>query len=111
MLYKRKNTRIYDYTYTQLFPFHVIESPYTNSESSTFIHSKVYLIDDKIAYLGSLNFTYSGTKNNHETRVRTTDIEAIEQLRSMFNELPNEPSLPKKSITEWGRQIYPEPIN
>lgn len=77
---KIKNERIYSYHYAQLFPFKVFISNDPNQQIATFIHSKIYLIDDAIAYLGSLNFTVSGTKHNYETRIRTTDQNAIKEI-------------------------------
>ena len=111
-LYKNKilNKRIYSYWYSQLFPFKVYLSPY-KSDSDTFIHSKIYLIDDKIAYLGSLNFTSSGTKNNYETRIRTEDPNAIKEIKEEIYQLLNYSHLPERDIQSWGSQLYYEPIN
>ncbi len=112
-LYKNKikNKQIYSYWYSQLFPFKVYMSPNTTDESDTFIHSKIYLIDNKIAYLGSLNFTSSGTKHNYETRVRTEDQNAIEEIKEEIHKLLNHSHLPERNIQIWGKQLYSEPIN
>lgn len=108
---KIKNERIYSYWYSQLFPFKVYMSPYESDQSSTFIHSKIYLIDDKIAYLGSLNFTSSGTKYNYESRIRTEDSNAIKEIKDEIYQLLNYSHLPEKNIQNWGRELYNEPIN
>lgn len=108
---KIKNKRIYSYWYSQLFPFKVYMSPETNELSDTFIHSKIYLIDDQIAYLGSLNFTASGTKHNYETRIRTTDSNAIKEIKDELYQLLNHSNLPERDIQYWGGQLYKEPIN
>ena len=108
---KIKNKRIYTYWYSQLFPFKVYMSPDTTEESDTFIHSKIYLIDDQIAYLGSLNFTSSGTKHNYETRIRTEDPNAIKGIKEEFDRLMNHSRLPERDIQMWGKQLYKEPIN
>lgn len=105
------NKRIYNYWYSQLFPFKVFISPYQSKASNTFIHSKIYIIDDKIAYLGSLNFTSSGTKHNYETRIRTEDLNAIRELKFEFNHLWNDFKIPERDIQAWGSHLYPEPIN
>lgn len=112
-LYKNKikNTRIYSYWYSQFFPFKVYLSPDTTEWSDTFIHGKIYLIDDQIAYLGSLNFTASGTKHNYETRIRTTDPNAIKEIKNELNQLLNHSDLPERDIQDWGKQLYKEPIN
>lgn len=112
-IYKRKIKlkRIYSYWYSQLFPFKVYLSPRKNYLSDTFIHSKIYLIDDKIAYLGSLNFTASGTKHNYETRIRTEDPKAIHEIKEEISHLLNHSHLPEIDIQMWGKQLYREPIN
>ncbi|WP_343521864.1 phospholipase D-like domain-containing protein [Pedobacter sp.] len=108
-LYKAKirKLQIYSYYYTQLFPFKV----YIADEKTSLIHSKIYLIDDQIAYMGSLNFTQSGTHFNHETRIRTTDINAIREIRKEIDLLFEHPYLPVADLQLWGKQIYIEPIN
>lgn len=108
---KIKNKRIYSYWYTQLFPFKVYMSPDRTNLSDTFIHGKIYLIDDKIAYLGSLNFTASGTKHNYETRVRTEDVDAIKEIKEEIYQLFNHSHLPERDIQYWGTQLYKEPKN
>tara|TARA_R110002050_G_C8818893_1_gene504254 strand:- start:36 stop:803 length:768 start_codon:yes stop_codon:yes gene_type:complete len=112
-LYKNKikNKRIYSYWYSQLFPFKVYMSPDESDQSDTFIHSKIYLIDDQIAYLGSLNFTSSGTKHNYETRIRTEDPNAIKEIKDEIYQLMNHSHLPERDIQFWGKQLYKEPIN
>ncbi|GET26140.1 phospholipase D-like domain-containing protein [Prolixibacter sp. NT017] len=108
---KIKNQRIYHYWYSQLFPFKVYMSPDTSFQSDTFIHSKIYLIDDHIAYLGSLNFTSNGTTHNYETRIRTTDTSAIKKIKEEIDQLMNHSHLPERDIQMWGKQLYREPIN
>lgn len=108
---KIKNKRIYSYWYSQLFPFKVYLSPDKSNRSDTFIHSKIYLIDDQIAYLGSLNFTSSGTKHNYETRIRTEDSSAIKAIKNEIHQLLNNSPLPERDIQSWGRKLYKEPIN
>ncbi len=108
---KIKNKRIYNYSYSQLFPFKVYMSPEKHVDSDTFIHSKIYLIDDTIAYMGSLNFTASGTKQNYETRIRTTDVEAVNKIKNEFYNLFHHSDIPEVNIQYWGSRLYKEPIN
>lgn len=105
------NKKIYLYNYVQLFPFKVYLSPQTTKSSDTFIHSKIYIIDDSIAYLGSLNFTSSGTKFNYETRIKTTDKAAVDKILEEFFWLFNDSNLPERDLQNWGRELYDEPIN
>jgi phosphatidylserine/phosphatidylglycerophosphate/cardiolipin synthase-like enzyme len=106
---KAKKTVVYTYKYHQLFPFKVYQSSKDN-----FIHSKIYIIDDTIAYLGSLNFTYAASKTNHETRIRTEDSDALEAILEAFSQLMNNTTKNKrfaKNIQDWGKELYSEPIN
>jgi phosphatidylserine/phosphatidylglycerophosphate/cardiolipin synthase-like enzyme len=78
---KKKKDKSVSLQLQTAFSFKVFVSPNSgNSTNKTFIHSKIYIIDDEIAYLGSLNFTGSGVKDNHETRIRTTDPEAVAKI-------------------------------
>ena len=108
---KINRTRIYTYSYSQLFPFKVYLSPYKSNQSSSFIHSKIFIIDDKIAYLGSMNFTISGLFHNHETVVWTSDSKALQNIISEFESLMYHSNQPEMDIQLWGSQIYEEPIN
>lgn len=107
-----KSKRIYHYTYKQLFPFKVFISPNNgNSFNKTFIHSKIYVIDDEIAYMGSLNFTAKGIKDNHETRIRTADPNAVAGIVEEVNKIFFNSNLAERDLQFWGSQLYPEPIN
>jgi len=107
-----KNKRIYHYTYKQLFPFKVFISPNNgNSFNKTFIHSKIYVIDNEIAYMGSLNFTGKGIKDNHETRIRTADPNAVAKIVEEVNEIFFNSNLAERDLQFWGSQLYSEPIN
>lgn len=107
-----KNKKIYKYSYRQLFPFKVFVSPNkTNSFNKTFIHSKIYVIDNEIAYLGSLNFTGSGVKENHETRIRTADPNAVNKIVEEINHLFYHSQMAERDIQFWGSQLYGEPVN
>lgn len=108
---KYNNKRIYHYSYSQLFPFKVFMSPDKHPHSDTFIHGKIYIIDDAIVYMGSLNLTISGTKHNYETRIRTTDYEAIKKVKDEFYDLFYNSSIPEVNIQSWGSYLYQEPIN
>ncbi len=108
---KIKEKRIYSYWYSKLFPFKVYMSPDRTNLSDTFIHGKIYLIDDEIVYLGSLNFTSAGTESNYETRIRTTDPNLVNAVMEEFNHLMNHSNLPEKDIQFWGKRLYMEPIN
>jgi len=108
---KIKNAKIYQYSYRQLFPFKVFTTSESNPYSHPFIHGKLYLIDDEIAYLGSLNFTGNGTKNNYETRIRITDRKAIKEFVGEYDALFRNENYLEKEVVEWGRELYVEQGN
>lgn len=109
---KIRDIKIYSYKYEPLFPFKVLLQPEEGIKTHRLnLHSKIYIIDNKIAYLGSLNFTHYGTKSNHETSIRTSDRNAITYINSEFNSLINNEYYEKRDLQEWGRSLYDEPIN
>ena len=108
---KAKNIQIYRYAYRQLFLFKVFVSPNKSGYGDKYLHGKIYLIDDQIAYLGSLNFTGGGIQSNYETRIRITDKPSVEEIRMEFHHLFHQEELPEVDIQSWGRNLYSEPIN
>lgn len=107
-----KNKRIYHYFYKQLFPFKVFVSPnHENSFKGDFIHSKIYVIDNEVAYIGSLNFTENGIKKSHETRIRTIDSNAVSKIVEEVNHLFFHSDMVEKDLQNWGKRLYQEPIN
>lgn len=108
---KIQKKHVFSYTYEQLFPFKVVVSPDKVGFGDMYLHGKIYIIDDRIAYLGSLNFTASGTTNNYETRMRLSSKEAVQKIVDEFYSLFYHEYLPEVSIQSWGRQLYAEPIN
>jgi phosphatidylserine/phosphatidylglycerophosphate/cardiolipin synthase-like enzyme len=55
-----------------------------------FLHEKLYLIDDRIAYLGSLNFTEYGMVSHHETCLKIENEETVKSLCEYYDKLFNE---------------------
>lgn len=108
---KIKSKSIYSYSYSALFPFRAFIAPDKKRINDKFIHGKVYSIDGHTAYMGSLNFTESGTKYNYETRVRVTDTDAIREIDAEFDTLFHDPDLAFFGAEEWGKSLYAEPIN
>lgn len=104
-------TRIYIYRYMPLFSFKIFKK-YNNRKS--IIHSKIYIFDHRVAYLGSLNYTKNGMKNNYETRSRTEDPDTIGKLTDEVEELyRNSLGLREYTFEQWAYEIYKdkEPIN
>lgn len=105
-----RRMRFWYYSYSSLFPIKIFYSyfsrKHTDRSKAFSLHSKLYIIDDRIAYLGSVNFTRSGQLFNHETRIRITDPEAIHQLKEEFEELLYNEYYNHRSENEWGRELY-----
>ena len=74
-----KNNEFY-YSLRDNFNIHILSKNYN-------LHSKIYIIDNKIAFLGSLNFTDTGFMLNHETCIKTTDKTAIKHLNNVYKDL------------------------
>ena len=74
-----KNNEFY-YSLRDNFNIHILSKNYD-------LHSKIYIIDNKIAFLGSLNFTDTGFMLNHETCIKTTDKTAIKHLNNAYKDL------------------------
>ena len=109
-----QSIEVFKYKYETTIPIYFIKNPMSDNEAkqahNKFIHSKIYIIDDEIAFVGSINFTYSGFFGNYETCVTIEDKETIFKLSNFFNELYKNDWL-KIDIDELGKKIYDEPIN
>ncbi|GMN11351.1 hypothetical protein MTsPCn9_10420 [Croceitalea sp. MTPC9] len=106
-----RNKRVYSYTYEPIFPLKVVPQTNTFGQRTTYLHSKIYIIDDRIAYLGSLNFTRSGTEHNYETRVRLTDGPSVHKIVEEFRYLMDEASFPELDVQLFGKSHFKEIIN
>jgi phosphatidylserine/phosphatidylglycerophosphate/cardiolipin synthase-like enzyme len=108
-----KDMRVYTYSYEPNLPFSVYVSPYENEVTTEhfFIHSKIFIIDKSIAFIGSVNFTYAGFYNNYETLIRIEDKSAIQEIEKQFEILLNSDQTYKCSIDYLGKTVYPEPKN
>ncbi|WBV52234.1 hypothetical protein [Chryseobacterium gambrini] len=58
-----------------------------------------------------LNSLRSGVKDKHETRIRTTDPEAVAKIIEEVKEVFYHSNLPERDIQFWGSQLYEKPIN
>jgi phosphatidylserine/phosphatidylglycerophosphate/cardiolipin synthase-like enzyme len=109
--YLIRNTRVHSYSYHSIFPLRIIKTYDGFGKRTSYLHSKIYIIDDKVAYLGSLNFTRSGTKNNYETRVRLTDSLSVSKIVEEFHFLMDEADYPEVDFPHLGKQIFHETLN
>lgn len=108
------NKRIYSYKYhpvfTRLKVFFSHHSKSIEGKGDHLIHSKIYVIDEVVAYVGSVNYTYDGTIKNYESLVKIKDKNAVNNISKEVESLFNSNRL-QKSIDDWGKQLYPEQIN
>lgn len=105
--YKIRQMPIYSYSYSKNMDFKYLRE---YGGANMFVHSKVYIVDRKVAYLGSANFTHNGFGSNFETRVRITDEKMIEELVAFFDLVYSDNQNFPEHIVDWlGTQIYAEP--
>jgi phosphatidylserine/phosphatidylglycerophosphate/cardiolipin synthase-like enzyme len=108
---KYKSEKISVYKYYTVFPIKFINNPKLRAESKNnkYFHAKIYIIDDEIAFVGSLNFTYSGLHKNVETCLAIKDTKAVESLSKYFETQYNA-DWDIRDIEYYGKRIYKEPI-
>lgn len=103
-----ETTPIYTYEYFEKINFKYLRNNFRSSEKM-FIHSKIYVIDRKVAYLGSLNYTNNGFTSNFETRVRITNLQKIDELVDFIHNIfDNDELFNKHEIWFLGKQVYSE---
>jgi len=99
--------KIYNYEYYAIFRLKVFDSKSgKNNYSTNLVHSKIFIIDEEIAFLGSANFTYSGFRTHYETIIQVKDKKAIKNISKEIEDLFNSTELKSKSIKKWGKEIY-----
>jgi len=112
--YRYYQLRIYSYKYYSIFNLKVFFSQYARdveNKGTHLVHSKLYVIDKKIAYVGSVNFTHSGIKNSYECIVKVKENNAVERISKEIDNLFNSKDRYFKSIERWGKELYDEPNN
>ncbi|MDF9801066.1 phosphatidylserine/phosphatidylglycerophosphate/cardiolipin synthase-like enzyme [Catalinimonas alkaloidigena] len=110
-----RNTSVYYYSYRTIFPLKIFIDPGNQrikNSSKHFIHAKAFIIDQKIAYLGSADFTCLSLSSNYESIIRIEDRGAIQELHSEIMRLYKSTSKDMDFVdTEaWGKMIYDEPL-
>ena len=105
--------RVYSYSYQSNLPFYVMASPNVDPQTrnQTFVNSKIYIIDNQVAYLGSADFTRAGFRDQHETMFRIIDKAAVHCIYQEINALLSDQNRLFRDINFIGKHIYPEPIN
>lgn len=99
------------YRYNQRFRFKAVLSKNENGIRNTYLASKIYIIDDEIANLESLNFTGGGTTSNYETRIRVNHAPSVQKIVEEFDYLMNGTDRPEVDLHKLGSLLYRELIN
>ncbi len=107
---KVEKTPIFSYEYTEKMNFKYLRNNF-QSLDKMFIHSKIYIIDRKFAYVGSLNYTKNGFTTNFETRVRITQSTKINELVEFVHDIFDD-NYNFKAHELWflGKQVYSEEL-
>jgi len=101
--------RIYSYSYYSPIKLKVVPNEYYDRKKGKyFLHSKIFVIDDKIAFVGSVNYTYKAFRSNYETITRIKTYQAVEEISKEVDRLFYDKSLYSKPINEWGEELYDE---
>jgi len=104
LLISRYLIKPYSYSYTPIFRIKVFDSHSGARPGSTeLIHSKIFVIDEEIAFLGSVNFTYSGFKTHYESAIKVSDPVAVRAISNEVEMLFNSEELKAKSVEDWVR--------
>ncbi len=108
-LLKTRHMAACRYTYKPIFPLRIVvkpKPPYTDSRAE-FVHAKLYIIDERILWTGSLNFTQLGLFRNYEVAVRIDDPETVSRAVRCFGDLING-SRTSLELDTIGRAIHHE---
>jgi phosphatidylserine/phosphatidylglycerophosphate/cardiolipin synthase-like enzyme len=78
--------RVFNYLYNTRFPFVVVPSIYSENMWSTvpildsFVHAKIYVIDNRDIFIGSANLTKAGLRHNIESFIKVSAHEIVKEI-------------------------------
>ncbi len=106
-----RRLRVSSYSYEPRIPMACVVSPNTDGRGPGrfLLHAKLYVIDEEIAFLGSVNFTRAGFSANYESRVAVRDPEAVFQLADEFDRMFASQEAQYRAIADIGRMVFEEP--
>ena len=73
---------------------------------NNFVHQKLYIIDDEIVFLGSINFTNAGIYLNYESYIVLKSNEEINKIITYFDQLFTTDLIEKWDINELGKKLH-----
>lgn len=100
MVLKARKLKNYSYSYSPIFPLKVL------SYDTGFMHSKIYIVDERVAYMGSFNFTQKGLTKNYETQLRITDELVVHDLCAEYDMTFESLDKYCMPIQEIGKKVY-----
>lgn len=74
------------------------------------LHEKIYIIDDEIAFAGSLNFTNRGINDNIESVIMFKKTDMVQKIITYFNKLHTTESIPRWEISDLDEMIRSKQI-
>ena len=87
--------------YSSIFRLKVFDSASIKKPGSTeLIHSKIFIIDENVCFLGSVNFTFAGFKTHYETAIKVQDASALRAISEEVENLYNSSDLRAKELRE-----------
>ena len=78
--------KVFSYFYSTRFPFVVVPSIYSSNMQprtslfDSFVHAKVYVVDNRDIFIGSANLTNSGLRHNIESFIKISAHEAVKEI-------------------------------
>lgn len=87
--------KVFSYFYSTRFPFVVVPSIYSENIKSltpmldSFVHAKVYVIDDRDIFIGSVNLTKSGLRHNIESFIKISAHETVKEITAEIDRYLN----------------------
>jgi len=105
-----RRLRVYSYEYQARIPMVCVVSPNTDGRGpGRFLpHAKLYIVDEEVAFLGSVNFTRAGFASNYESRVDVRDPAAVFALADEFDRLFADKETARRDLADIGRAVYEE---
>lgn len=112
-----RRIKVYTYSYDSPFPVKFVVDPMNmNSyerdqyKDNAFFHVKLFIIDDEIAFLGSVNLTEKGMRYNVESRVTITQKDQVSSLTAYFDKIFLT-RYHQYNLDYYGKRIFAEPRN
>lgn len=98
IFYYFKDIRIYSYSYNSPIRLRVIKDNYKGHGGTHLVHAKIFVIDERVAYVGSVNYTHPAFNKNYEVITRIQDESSIRKISKEVDDLFNDNKLVDKDL-------------